>query len=248
MDRYYTVSLMDEFEVVPITAADDCFHPVSDHPYETETFWASFHVPELAMGGWFYNQVLFNQGICNGGAWLWDAGPEPALFNVFEHGLPLGDTSQLDLRDVQLPNGNHIEMLEPLKRYRVRYSDPGHFEADITLEGLREPHSHPIGAAPFWKGRHMDQAVRATGTIRFEGKEIEVDSLSMRDRSWGPRPGPRKRGPSEQSKPKPASDEPGPASAFAFRCGLRLRYRFGRRHVPGPTPSPASTTARRGTC
>ena len=30
-------------EVIPITPEDDRFHPVSDHPYETETFWASLH-------------------------------------------------------------------------------------------------------------------------------------------------------------------------------------------------------------
>ena len=46
---------MSRPEVVPITADDDAFHPVSDHPYETETFWASFHVPERGLGGWFYN-------------------------------------------------------------------------------------------------------------------------------------------------------------------------------------------------
>ena len=49
-------------EIVPVTPDDDWFHPVSDHPYETETFWVSFHHPERELGGWFYNQVLFNQG------------------------------------------------------------------------------------------------------------------------------------------------------------------------------------------
>src|SRR5579863_8493340 len=108
---------MLKLDVIPITPEDDCFHPYSDHPYETETFWASFHVPELAMGGCFYNQVQFNQGVCNGGAWVWDSGPEPSRYHVFEHGLPLVDADSLDLRNVQLPNGNHLEMLEPLKRY-----------------------------------------------------------------------------------------------------------------------------------
>ena len=59
---------MSRPEVVPITPEDDAFHPYSTHPYETETFWASFHHRERKLGGWFYNQVLFNQGICNGGA------------------------------------------------------------------------------------------------------------------------------------------------------------------------------------
>jgi hypothetical protein len=199
---------MSRPEVVPITPEDDAFHPYSTHPYETETFWASFHVPDRGIGGWFYNQVQFNQRVCNGGAWVWDAGPEGSRYEVFEHGLPLDDPDSLDLRDVQLPNGNHLQMLEPLTRYRVRYSDPGKFEADVILHALRPPHSHPIGVAPFWKGRHFDQAMHVTGQIVLDGEVIEIDSLSGRDRSWGPRPGPKAR--SSKGKPRP---EPDPVTA-----------------------------------
>jgi hypothetical protein len=192
-------------EVIPITAADDGFHPVSDHPYETETFWASFHVPDRGIGGWFYSQVLFNQGTCNGGAWVWDASAAPSRYEVFEHDLPLDDPAALDLHDVELPNGNHLQVLEPLHRYRVRYADPGRFEADVVLEALRPPHSHPVGVAPFWKGRHFDQAMRVTGEVVLDGETIVVDSLSGRDRSWGPRPKPRKPGEPQPSK-RPAVD------------------------------------------
>lgn len=197
---------MSRPEVIPITPEDDRFHPVSDHPYETETFWASFHVPERGLGGWFYNQVLFNQSICNGGAWVWDPSDEPSRYEVFDHGLPLEDAASLDLRDVRLPNGNHLQALEPLTRYRVRYSDPGRFEADVTLEALRPPHSHPLGVAPFWKGRHFDQAMHVTGQVVLGDEVIDVDSLSVRDRSWGPRPGPRKPDAEAGDRPKRAID------------------------------------------
>ena len=95
---------------------------------------------------------------------------------------------QLDLRDVALPNGNHIQMIEPLTSYRVRYADRGRFEADLRFDGIMAPNSHPIGVAPFWRGRHFDQPMHVTGTIVLHGEEIAVDSLSVRDRSWGPRP------------------------------------------------------------
>ena len=110
---------VSEPEVVPVTPDDDAFHPVSDHPYETETFWVSFHHPERELGGWFYNQVLFNQGICNGGVWVWDGSSAGALHEVNQRDLPLTDPDTMDLRDVLLPNGNHLEMLEPLHAYRA---------------------------------------------------------------------------------------------------------------------------------
>ncbi len=197
---------MDAPQLLPVTAADDRFHPVSEHPYETETFWASFHDPARKLGGWFYNQVLFNQGICNGGAWVWDASPAGALHEVHRRDLPLVDPEDMDLRDVLLPNGNHLQMLEPLTTYRVRRSDPGRFEADLVFEGLRPPHSHPLGVAPFWRGRHFDQCMHVTGQIELGGETIDIDSLSVRDRSWGPRPGPRPPGSGAGSKARPPRD------------------------------------------
>jgi len=188
-----------------LTPEDDGFHPASDHWWETETAWFSFNIPERKIGGWFYNQVLATQKVCNGGAWVWDDSPAGALYEVRHQGLPLEDLDQLDLRDVQLPNGNHIQCLEPLMSYRVRYSDPGSFEADLRFDGIMAPNSHPIGAPPFWRGRHFDQPMHVTGTIVVHGEELAVDCLSVRDRSWGPRPmGPDPR------KPKPAPDPSAP--------------------------------------
>jgi len=212
---------MDRPEVVALTPDDDKFHPPSPHPYETETFWVSFHHPERRLGGWFYNQVLFNQRTCNGGAWVWDDSPAGALYEVNRRDLPITDPEHLDLRDVTLPNGNHIEMLVPLTSYRVRRHDPGSFEADLTFTGLRPAHSHPLGVAPFWRGRHFDQAMHVTGQIVLHGEAIDIDSLSVRDRSWGPRPGPRPPGTgTAQGGTAPVTDRPGagrpPYSPFGF--------------------------------
>lgn len=188
-----------------LTPDDDGFHPASDHWWETETAWFSFNVPERRMGGWFYNQVLATQQVCNGGAWVWDDSDAGALYERNQRGLAIPPVDELDLRDVELPNGNHIQMLEPLTRYRIRYSDPGQFEADLELRGIMAPNSHPLGTAPFWKGRHFDQPMHVTGEIVLHGERISVDCLSVRDRSWGPRP----------QGPDPRKPKPDPAAAPA---------------------------------
>jgi hypothetical protein len=199
-----------------LTADDDRLHPPSDHWWETETAWYSFNVPERKMGCWFYNQILATQGVCNGGVWVWDDSSAGSLYERNDQGLPL-DAATVDLRDVELPNGNHIQMLEPLKRYRVRYRDEGRFEADLQFEGLMPPNSHPLGVAPFWRGRHFDQPMHVTGTVILHGETIEVDSYSTRDRSWGPRPlGPDPRKPPTERRPRnPAKPPEGVGYPFA---------------------------------
>jgi hypothetical protein len=175
-----------------VEPGDDGFHDDfegADHPWWTETFWTSFNVPERKMGGWFYNQVLKNQGehgTCNGGAWVWDASDAPYLYQRNQHGFAMPPGPR-DLRDIALPNGNTIEVLEPLMKYRMTYSDPGKFESDLVFAGVMEPNPHPAGCAPFWKGRHWDQAMQVTGEIVLNGERIAIDCYSVRDRSWSPR-------------------------------------------------------------
>ena len=185
-----------------LTAEDDLLHPASDHWWETETAWFSFNIPERRIGGWFYNQILATQGVCNGGAWVWDDSPSEARYSARHQGLTLPDLERLDLRDARLPNGNHLQVLEPLMSYRVRYEDPGEFEADLRFDGIMAPNPHPIGVAPFWRGRHFDQPMHVVGTVVLRGEELAVDCLSVRDRSWGPRPqGPDPRTPRPRERP-----------------------------------------------
>ena len=172
-----------------ITAEDDDFHVPTSHPWETETFWAAFTIPERKINGWFYNQVLANQGdngTCNGGCFLWgpdDIDPYSKMVNGVA--MPPGPRT---LNDIHLPNGNHIRTLEHLQRYSVQYSDKGAFEADLLFEGIMAPNPHPAGMTPFWKGRHFDQAMHVTGEVVLKGERIPIDCYQVRDRSWSPRP------------------------------------------------------------
>jgi hypothetical protein len=207
-------------EQPPITAEDDLWHPHSGHWWETETNWWSFNVPERGMAGWLYTQALPVQRVCNGGAWVWDASPAGALYERRLQGLPFPEFG--DLRDCAFPNGIRLEMLEPLRRYRTTYSDPGKLEVDLVHEALAPPHSHPLGAWPFWSGRHFDQPMHVTGVLRLGEQEIAVDCCSVRDRSWGPRPA----GPTPPERRLPP-DRPRPARPERAHHPHAVGYMFG---------------------
>jgi hypothetical protein len=173
--------------------ADDDFHDeeMTDRWWETETCWFSWNVPERKLGGWTYCQARPNANICNGGAWVWDdrgAYPWELAYRAEYSGLQLPPRAQRDMRDFEWPNGVHVRMLEPLRRYAIAYSDPGGLEVDLVFEAIMEPNPHPTGVVPFVKGTHFDQAGRVTGAIVLGQDTIDVDCYSVRDRSWGPRP------------------------------------------------------------
>jgi hypothetical protein len=207
----------DEITGWVVTPKDDEFHDSTRHPWQTETFWTSFFIPERKISGWFYNQFLPNQGetgLYNGGAFVWNDEDE-SPYDVQVKGAPL--PAERDLRDIVLPGGNHIQTLTPLKKYRVTRHDPGRFEAEMIFEAIMEPNPHPAGMAPFWKGRHFDQAMHVTGELVLNGEKIEIDSLALRDRSWSPRPPPG--APKPPPKPGAPKREPIPKFSLGYVLG-----------------------------
>ncbi len=208
---------------------DDDFHDeeMTDRGWETETSWFSWNVPERRLGGWTYCQARPNANLCNGGAWVWDdtgAYPWELAYRAEYSGLQLPPRAERDLRDFAWPNGVHVRVLEPLRRYAVTYADPGGLELDLEFGAIMAPNTHPTGVVPFVKGAHFDQAGHVTGTMVLRGEEIPIDCYSVRDRSWGPRPQGR---PRPRPRPPTRTDQgPSPAGAFGG-----VGYSFG---VAGP--------------
>jgi hypothetical protein len=178
---------MEDRYQFPITPEDDDWHGgYSNHWFETETNWWSWNVPERNMGGWIHHAGKVNQKAITGGAWTWDDSEAGALYEV-RRTVPYERQSMRGRQE--FPTGFTLEVLEPLMKYRTIWSDPeGGCEIDLVHEGIMAPHSHPDGAMPFYASRHFDQAMRVTGTVVLHGETIDVDCLSVRDRSWGPRP------------------------------------------------------------
>jgi hypothetical protein len=170
-----------------LSAKDDDFHTPSTDPWETETCWFSFCVPERALMGYLYSWVRPNKGVSGGGVLVWDdTAHEPWELPYFEYQwhLPLPTEP---LTDCTLPNGISVRVLEPLTSYRLAYADPGRCVIDLEFHATTPPHVFTRGEPPFVVASHLDQPGRVTGTVDLHGERITVDCYAMRDRSWGPR-------------------------------------------------------------
>ena len=172
------------------TADDDRFHfdKLSDRWWETETCWFAFAAPERRLGGWLYTMVRPNIGTVAGGCWIWDDTAHlpwevPYSTNFTALRLPEG----ADLTDITFPTGVSVKRLEPLRRYQLGYRDAPRLTLDLIFEAVMEPRALRRPGSVFKAASHFDQFGRVTGEIELHGERIAIDSLSMRDRSWGPR-------------------------------------------------------------
>jgi hypothetical protein len=167
---------------------DDNPHQETSDPWETETWWFSFAIPQDALLGYLYTFVRPNLGVCGGGAMVWDATAFlPWDVPYFEHQWTIPLPSKPGGPRLEFPNGMTVESLVPMTDYRVGYRGNG-FEADLSFQAIMPANRFHAGKYPFVAAVHVDQPGRVTGTVWLDGRERTVDCLAMRDRSWG---GPR---------------------------------------------------------
>ena len=89
------------------------------------------------------------------------------------------DVLNNDLHDYRLANGYGVRVIEPLKRFRVTYSDPVRQNCvDLEYIGLIPP----IMTAD---NNHFEQPMKVRGELILRGNRHEVDGFTIRDRSWG---------------------------------------------------------------
>ena len=172
---------------------DDCYHQLSDDPYETETNWWSWNVPERGIGGWIHTPYYPNRKTLTSRIFCW--GPDGwdqarmAYYRKVEE-VPVPETP--DLRDVTFPGiGYSLKMLEPGMKYHLQYEDKDRdFALDFVFTGAHPPRRFEPGEPPFIQTPHYDQLGKVEGTLRLRGEDIRLDCWSVRDRTWGPRGGP----------------------------------------------------------
>ncbi len=225
-----------------IDATDEFFHAASDDADWKESGWFGFSIPDRDINVFTYYFHDVRTGVSGGGPAVWDpTGQEvyDCLFYDCRWNQPL--TGAMDYTDFTLPNSLHHRVAEPLRRYQLAYSALG-LEFDLEWTAIMAPHA--LGpASP--ENAHLDQAGRMTGTMRLNGEEFNVDSFSMRDRTWGPhRPGARRSGDYLWAVASPdehwhaitmASDTPGVdmlAGGYLVRDGQLGELKRGSRTVP----------------
>jgi hypothetical protein len=174
-----------------ITSRDDEFHfdQMSDRWWITETAWFSFCKPEIGLGGWLYSMFRPNIGTVAGGCWVWDdtafqPWEVPYYANFSATRIPEGQP----LTDIALPTGLRMKMVEPLTSYDLEFKDAGRLSVNLRFDAVMPPRPLTKKGGAFKTLSHFDQFGRVHGTITLHGQVIDIDCLSMRDRSWGPRP------------------------------------------------------------
>ncbi|MEZ0366029.1 hypothetical protein ACAG26_20345 [Mycobacterium sp. pUA109] len=153
-------------------------------PALVETVFTGFSVPEADIHCLNYIWLHPNMRTMSGGAWCWQGFKRSQLeAELFDMRDFVPDTAITydggDLTDVTLPNGFRYQVLEPLRSIRISYDDPTRGNSfDVTQTAVMPPAMLP-------SNRHFDQVMRSTGTLTLRGQQYPVDSLAVRDRSWG---------------------------------------------------------------
>jgi len=169
-------------EAMHMQPIDDEFHfrGRTSEWWEVETLWFAFDVPERGLDGIVYLVTRVGMGHTTLFVNIFDqSGHEPWRMRYARSlwGLPIPES----LRTFEMPEvGLRFETLKPMKSYKIDYAH-ANLKLDLTFDGLNEPILFPGK----YGGVHIDQCVRAHGTIELDGETIPVDCFQMRDRSWG---------------------------------------------------------------
>jgi hypothetical protein len=169
--------------------SDEMLHPAagSDDPTVSETWLYMWYVPEARIGAWAYVWMHPNLDVLTSGITVYQGHKRNHLecelmdFRAYLPGAILRDGGMG--RDVRVPNGLHVEILEPAARMRIRYQDAERGNAvDVRFTAASPPIMRE-------NGRHFDQVLMADGTMTLGGRDYRVTGHALRDRSWGePRP------------------------------------------------------------
>lgn len=147
----------------------------------TETQYFGISLPEHNIVGMYYCWWHPNLNIVSGGIEVQQGVKANMLqselvdWHFFLHDRILDN----DLHDYSMIPGLRARVIEPGKHFRVEYHDDSRDNhVDIEYRATMDPFM-------FASGRHFEQTMKTRGELVLRGRRYEVDSYSVRDRSWG---------------------------------------------------------------
>lgn len=169
-----------------VTEQDDFIHGEggSQDYSVTETYWFSFDLPEEGLHGQIYIWMHPNLKVASAGCWIWNGAKRHYLeaehFNC-RHYLPFPTVEGSAIRIAEL--GLTLRIIDPLRVIEVEYiDDASGTRVAFRAEGLIAPVARS-------SNKHFDQPMHLIGDMVLNGRQMPIDCMSMRDRSWGePRP------------------------------------------------------------
>lgn len=163
-------------------AADDCPHPHPDDPTWQESALFAWQDLDSGLGGFCrLSQEPMNQAVncCFG---VFTAEGERFRANVTGEAMAEGDRgpTHMSWGDKVRVDLDRLEITArfPECKTSLRFEDfhPRYDYIDLVKAKMVDGTSH-----------HYEVAGRMVGTVTIDGREIQVNALAYRDRSWGPR-------------------------------------------------------------
>lgn len=186
-----------------VKPADEYMHANTGEPNFNESMYFNFYDRAARLGGFVRIGNRPNERYAEVTVALYQ--PDgTALFNYLRP--EIADNSRF------AAGGMAFEVLEPFERLQVRYEGHAVYLArpldlqDPKRAFTENPH-RPValaldyaGLSPMYGGEsemgaaemvfakgHYEQHVKATGTVRIDGRQTAIQALGLRDHSWGPR-------------------------------------------------------------
>jgi len=164
---------------------DELLHPHVTQPGDTlsETWLYMWYVPEERISAFAYVWVHPNLGVLTSGLTVYQGHLEhPLEAEIFDIRAYLSASLVREGgngRDVRIPNGMRIQIIEPLQSIHLTYEDADrNHVVDVHFTAASPPIMRE-------NERHFDQVIRTQGRMVLAGREYRVDGFGLRDRSWG---------------------------------------------------------------
>ncbi len=180
--------MIERDPALTVTEADDHYHPPTSNadswvdPTWIETLWFPCFIPEKGLSISLRIQLNPSQQSWGGSFSAWRGDGQFLCGDRWQEAMP----ERPDLTQIRMEKGLRIDCLEPLKRFHVEFKND-HCHLKIEFKAIMEPNPVDPEESPGMFLGHFEQAGHVTGTLTIVDKTLNIDSYTVRDRSWGPR-------------------------------------------------------------